>query len=171
MRMLAEHLSDMDVARKNNFEIVIPAYDITLAVKSTQIPEMETEQVELSYGNGTVYVAGKTKSSGTWDINLRQLLEGDVVGTLVAWRRKVYNPQTGATGKPSEFKTDGFIYKYDPAGNLVEKRVVKGLWPTKVDVGDGDYDSGDPCDVTLSLSYDRAYREDQATVEATKIQG
>lgn len=168
--LLANHINTLGTPMKNNFEVYIPGYDITLAVKNSPIPKMATEQVEHNYGNGKVYTAGKTAPDGTWDITARQFLEADVVKTLLAWRKKVYDEKTGATGRPSDYKVkEAFIYQYDPAGNLLHTWVVEGVWPTVVDVGEGDYDSGDPCEVMVSLSYDLVYRSDRDSFEPVEI--
>ena len=168
--LLANHFSDLGVPMKSNFEIVIPGYDITLAVKNSPVPKMTTEQVEHNYGNGVNYTAGKTKPDGTWDISMKQFLDADVVGTLVAWREKVYNTETGAVGRPKDYKVpQAFIYQFDPAGEEIHKWIIEGVWPTTLDVGDGDYESGDPCEVTLTLSYDNVYRADRKEVQPTEI--
>lgn len=170
MRTLhANHLSDLNLKRANNFDIVIDGYDLTLAVKSTNMPTTETEVVEVRYGNEKVRIPGLTSPSGDWSINLRDLLGADVVGTLIAWRRLVHNDATGATGNPKDFKTTGKIYRYDSAGNKVESWTIEGVWPSTFTVGDGDYESGDPVEVTLTLQYDKAYRDDRSTVQPSNI--
>lgn len=169
--LLGAHIDRLGgLARNDMWELSIEGYDITLAVKNCPIPEMETEQVEVAYGNGKIYVAGKTNSPGTMDIALMDLLDADVIGTLVAWRELVVNPETGATGSPSEYKANGTLTRYANDGETVrEIRDLVGLFPTTLSIGDGDYESGDPCEVTLTLSIDRAYRRDHSSVEATAL--
>jgi hypothetical protein len=150
---------------KNNCELVIPGMgDLTLAVKNFPHPKESTEQVELSYGNGTVYVAGKTKVDGTMDVTYRELWDGKVVEKLRAWRSLVIDPVTKRAGKPSIYKFNGYVKRYNPDGTLREKEIIEGIWPTNLDIGEVDYEAGDPVEVTVSFSVDKTYAESVSSV-------
>ena len=171
--MLANHVSNLGVPRKDMFELVIPGYDLTLAVESTAIPKMVTDANEHNYGNSVVKTAGKTKPDGNMSVKFKQFLDADVVGTLIAWRRKVYNPATGATGHPKDYKiAECYINQYDPSGEKrIAQWVIEGVFPLSVDTGDMDYTSGDPCMVDAEFSYDKVYRKDHLTVQPSNIKG
>lgn len=166
----ADHLNKLGVTRKNHFELLVPAFDLTLAVKTCPIPKTVTEQLELSYGNETVFLAGKTKADGTWDVVFRELVKADVVGTLQVWRRAVYNEETRSMGDPSDYKQNGFVIRYNPDGTIRDKIQVEGVFPLSIDLGEGDYEAGDPVECTVSFSFDRAIRTGLVDLVASSIQ-
>lgn len=166
----ADHLNRLGVTRKNHFELIIPTADLTLAVKTCPIPKTVTEQLELSYGNETIFLAGKTKADGTWDVVFRELVKADVIGSLQVWRRSVYNEDTRAMGDPSDYKMNGMVYRYNPDGTIRDTIIVEGVFPLSIDLGEGDYESGDPVECTVSFSFDRARREGLTDLVASPIQ-
>lgn len=165
----ASHIAKMGIIKKNTVEIEIEGYDITLAVKTLPIPKKATEQIEIGYGNDTIYLPGKTKVDGTMDIVLRELWDADVVRTLHAWKKIVFNDKTQTEGKPSQYKKRGSIKKYNPDGSLRMTYVLEGVFPLVVDAGEGDMDGADPVEITLSLSVDNVYPADIDTIKATNI--
>lgn len=169
MRVLnASFIDQLGLSRNDLFELEISGYDLTLAVKSSPIPEMETEVVESAYGNSSIFTAGKTKG-GTFDVTFRDFLDADIVATLVAWRRKAYNVTLGGTGRARDYKVTGKIIRYKPDNTVKSVHVLEGLWLTNYTISDGDYDSGDPCEVTGSFSYDRAYLKGDASATPISI--
>lgn len=171
MRSLkADHINNLGLKFQNMTEIIVDGYDITLAVKSFKIPTMTTENVEVSAGNSKVYIAGRTSSGGSTNITLRDFLDANVVKTLVAWRKKVFNEKTGATGRPKDYKTTATIYRYDNTGDVVlDSWIVEGLYPLSLDLGEGNYESGDPVEVALELSYDKCTLSDYDNVAPESI--
>ena len=165
----ADHYIQLGVRYTNAFELVIQDIDVTLAVKKVTIPKMSTESIEVSYGNSTVYLAGKTNSGGEMSIEVRELLDADVVGSLTAWHKLTYNELTGAVGRPSEYKKNATLYRTDGEGNTIETWNIEGLWVKSIDLGDADYDTVEANTVSVSFAMDRITRADYDSIAATAI--
>jgi hypothetical protein len=161
MHMGAEHIARAGLTFKNNCELVFPSLNITLAVKNFPHPKEATEQVEVSYGNGTVNLAGKTKVDGSIDVTLREFWNGDIVDQLRAWRKRVIDPVTRKAGHPMDYKLNGYVKRYNPDGSERETEYIEGAWPMSLDLGEVDYEAGDPVEVTMSLSIDKTYAESE----------
>ena len=122
---------------QNNFEIRIynmdgstPAEFSDLLTLSTdevgEIQETE-EKIEVHYANGVIYFPGKvTYAEVPWTLNC--YCEPNVIESLRAWRKQVYDPDTEKMGLPSQFMRQVYFIKYDPQGNPKDIIRCPGTW-------------------------------------------
>lgn len=154
-----------EVQRTNHFYVVlqldgiagIDANDIQLAIESTGLPSIANDPIELAYGNSRVKVAGQANVEDI-TITLKDFIESDIEGALLAWRNKVYNPETGMVGWAADYKRDAEIVYYGPDGTCTRAWTLQGCFPLSLDLGEMNYDGADKKLITMNLSVDNAFR-------------
>jgi len=157
----AMHMSNTtayEVQRTNHFEVQlidVGGTDLTLAVTSSSLPTITVDQIELSYGNSNVKVAGQV-SYDDIDVEVKDFIEPDIQDIIEEWRKEVYDQETGDLGWAADYKREGILYIYSPSGDVKRTWKLKGVWPTSVNFGDLDYDGGDALQVSVTLSVDMA---------------
>jgi len=160
----AMHMSNTtayEVQRTNHFEVQlidVGGTDLTLAVTSSSLPTITVDQIELSYGNSNVKVAGQV-SYDDIDVEVKDFIEPDIQDIIEEWRKEVYDQETGDLGWAADYKREGILYIYSPSGDVKRTWKLKGVWPTSVNFGDLDYDGGDALQVSVTLSVDMAQLE------------
>jgi hypothetical protein len=70
----------------------------------------------------------------------------------------VYNPLTGQMGYKTQYATSATLAQLDPAGNIVRAWNIFGIWPSKVNYGQMDYNSGEACEIQATFRYDLAIK-------------
>lgn len=126
---------------------------ISLSLVSTALPKYISEIIPIKYGNEERYVAGQVT---TEDIPLvvRDYVDKDVRGAIRRWRAQVYNPTTGAVGKPSAYKKTASIVLYAPDGTSERVCTLFGVWPVQDVGGDLSHDGSDTLLMETTLKYD-----------------
>ena len=155
--------------RKNHFQVqFLPSrYDNTLSIdselrfmlKSFPLPKENTETNDINYFNQTIKVAGKT-SFDNFTMVLRDSIGFDVEQKFLNWRNRVYDPRTGRMGLAAMYKLDAIVYEFTPNREYYRSWKCEGCFPASVDYGDMDYDDGGEKQLSVTLSVDRAYRDD-----------
>lgn len=157
----ARHLSarKYETQRQNNFEIQISdlSEDIMFAVVSFPLPTRANNVIEVPYGNAPIKVAGTATFTGG-DLVLRDFMEADIEAKIDAWQKQVYNPDDGSIGWAADYKRQATVYEYSPDGQFIRTWTLEGCWPSSVAYGNLDNTSGDLKQITITLEYDRAYR-------------
>ena len=163
------NFAKFQLQRKNHFQIqFLPSrYDKTLhidselrfMVKSFPLPKETTEAQDINYFNQTIKVAGKTTFEN-FTMVLRDSIGFDVEQKFLNWRNRVYDPRTGRMGLAAMYKLDAIVYEFTPNRDYYRAWKCEGCFPSGVDYGDMDYDDGGEKQVSVTLSVDRAYRDD-----------
>ena len=159
------NLSDYQLQGKNHFEVQFDDSkgtwnkDLTLLVKSFPLPKESTEVNTLDHFNQQVKLAGKTTFSGG-DLVIHDAIDKDVEIMFRNWRKKVYNASKGTVGYASDYKLDGTVTEYKPNGDGGRIWKLVGCWPSEVNYGELDYETGGYKDMTATIVYDWAYRSD-----------
>ena len=163
------NFAKVQLQRKNHFQIqFLPSrYDKTLnidselrfMVKSFPLPKETTEAQDINYFNQTIKVAGKTTFEN-FTMVLRDSIGFDVEQKFLNWRNRVYDPRTGRMGLAAMYKLDAIVYEFTPNRDYYRAWKCEGCFPSGVDYGDMDYDDGGEKQVSVTLSVDRAYRDD-----------
>lgn len=122
---------------QQNFEIRIYNMDGTtpaefsdlLTLSTDEVGEISEDQeaIEVHYANGIIKFPGKV-TYGEVDWTLNCYCEPNVLESLRAWRRLVYDPDTEKMGTPSQYMRQVFFIKYTPDG--IAKDVIRcpGTW-------------------------------------------
>lgn len=155
--------------RKNHFQVQFlrSPYDDSLQIdpdlrfmlKSFPLPKETTETSDINYFNQTIKVAGRT-TFDNFTMILRDAIGFDVEQQFLNWRNRVYEPRTGRMGLAAMYKLDAIVYEFTPNRDYYRSWRCEGCFPTAVDYGDMDYDDGGEKQISVTLSVDRAYRED-----------
>ena len=149
----------------NNFEIRIYNMDGTspsefsdlLTLSTDQVGAIQEEQdsIVVHYGNGLIKFPSKvTFSDVEWTLNC--YCEPNVLESLRAWRRQVYDPDTEKMGLPSEYMRQVFFIRYDGQGNVRDVIRCPGTWIGALNNGDFNQTGGDIVKVSLPLVISRA---------------
>ena len=137
---------------------------LNLAVTSFSLPTITTNTVDIPFGNTTVHLAGKTEFGGSNSISCVDYIGADVERIIYNWQMMVTNPETGQQGWAYNYKTNATVIEYAPDGSSISAWVLRGLFPTEVNYGSLDKESGGLKQIEITLSYDLAYKKyDQST--------
>jgi hypothetical protein len=140
--------------RVNNWEIDIPALGpVALYANEFVSPALDIETMEVRHMNAVTKLAGKIKVEGG-SIKIRDVLDPDMHGGMMAWVKRVYDQETGTLGFASEYKEMGFARRYDSKGGLVRTMELQGIWIRKANHGDWNYDSAEGAMLDVELEVD-----------------
>jgi len=146
---------EFDVLRKCNFKLLISKVEIpALDIISAPYPKLGVTELEIHYQNSKVKLAGKADVVQDFPLKVRDRLDKSSRKAISDWFKSVYDPSTGVIGKPSVYKKDGTLVMMNPQGEDVATWKLHGVWPKKVEYGDGDVSSADPVEITVDLSVD-----------------
>jgi len=141
--------------RANAWEIDIPALgNVALFAQEFKVATMEVDAMEIRHFNGVAYIAGKQKVEGG-SVKVRDVVSPDMHQSMHAWRKRVFDIESGRLGFASMYKEMGFARRYDSLGGLIRTYTLNGLWPTKLDEGEFNYTNfeGVLLEVTLSCDW------------------
>jgi hypothetical protein len=164
----ARHLSsrkDYQLQMTNWFEIQIDGISesITMLQNSMTLPDRSTPVVDIPFGNSHAKVAGQAEyADGTLEVNDAILV--DTEKEIEAWQNQVYDPNTGKMGWVNQYKRDMILSQRGPDGTYIRQWKYEGVWPSAVNYGEMSNDSSDRKRISMTLSYDRAYRLDVQNV-------
>lgn len=133
---------------------------ITLACKSFSLPQIQTQPVEIAYGNTKINLAGTASFQGGETLNCIDFIGADIEGILYSWQNLVYNPETSQMGWAYNYKTTAQVVEYAGDGSCVSSWILQGVWPSSVNYGQTlSRDQNNLKEVIVTLKYDVAYRK------------
>jgi hypothetical protein len=141
---------------------------IKLAIQVMALPNETTDLVELHYLNERRHYAGKTLYEGG-TIQCVDFIDQHIATQINAWRRLVYNPLNGKVGWKANYAGQGNIWLYAPNGQGERMWELRGLWPSSVNWGGLDYNSGDKVLIDITLVYDKAVFKNTEPASTTPI--
>lgn len=140
-----------------NFGINRDPNQMTASVMTCTRPKITYEEVKLDSYNSVAWIQGK-HSFETIEIKLRDDITNSVVSSVGAQVQKQMNhfEQTSASAGIN-YKFSMEIHSLDGTNNKeLESWFLEGCWINSAAYSDGDYASGDPQEVTLTIRYDNA---------------
>lgn len=160
----ASHLSsnrNYQVQETNWYEITIGGIknDLTFLVQSCNLPEASNPAIDVGFGNSTAKVAGK-REYGEGTFSFMDAIIADIEAEIVKWQDKVYDPKTGKMGWVDEYKKDIIVTQYGPDGTHERPWHFEGCWPSSVSYGEMTGESADKKVISVTITYDNAYRDD-----------
>ena len=148
----------------NNFEIRIynmdgssPAeFSELLTLSTDEIGSITEEQdiITVHYGNGVIKFPSKV-SFGDVDWTLNCYCEPNVLESLRAWRKQVYDPETERMGLPSEYMRQVYFIRYDGQGRPRDAIRCPGTWIGALDNGEMSQAGGDLVKIRVPLVISR----------------
>ncbi len=146
--------------RRNNWLLEIPlgAQDqdlVRLSLARFPFPREHSAVTIVDYLNEQRKVAGKS-TYDTFPLVTRDYVDQGTYLALFAWRREVYNPESGKIGLAANYKKNGTLILFGPDGSNPRNRkwMFHGLWPSDVEGSELDMSSGEQVEVTVTLQVD-----------------
>jgi hypothetical protein len=131
--------------------------EMTANVMTCTRPKLTYEEVKLDSYNSVAWIQGK-HTFDTVEIKLRDDITNSVISSVGAQVQKQMNhfEQTSAVAGIN-YKFSMEIHSLDgTTADELESWVLDGCWINAATYGEGDYSSGDPQEVTLTIRYDNA---------------
>jgi hypothetical protein len=156
---------EYQLQRKNHFDVTFQENDfinsdLKFMLVNFPLPKETTESSDINYFNQTIKVAGKT-TFDTTTMTLRDAIDYDTEMKFLQWRKQVYNPRTGTMGLAADYKCKAIVHEYTPNGEVYRTWIVEGCWPSGVDYGELTYDDGGEKQISVTITYDFAYRDEK----------
>lgn len=162
---LAQASGAFSPQHQNNWTIEIsgvPNSDdvLPLCLARGFLPTLRVDEVQIPFGNESVYVAGRAAWEGG-QLDVRDYVDRDTQGILATWYSSVYagvlDPDDGRVGVPADYKKEADIVMADPSGNNERLWHLIGVWPVQVNFGSLDMASSEQIVCTIALRYDKAF--------------
>lgn len=151
--------------RTNNFQLNIfglPGQGtemIMLSLVSFSLPHMTNQPIAVKHGNTDVKFAGVTEWSGADQLVVNDYITTDMSNIISEWRKTVYDPATDAIGWAVNYKKQGQVVETGPDGTFYRTWTIEGMWPSEVEFGELSHENNDIRKITVTMQYDRAYRD------------
>jgi hypothetical protein len=145
------------IKRRNRWTMAISTPCGTLpawACKTAGRPNLDIEELELNFLNATTWVPGKAKWQPI-NVTYYDVASSDFQG-LFNWMATVYNFQDEINLKMSEksgWAGVALLQMYDGCGALLESWQLGSVFPTSINFGELNYDTGEFCTIDLTLRY------------------
>ena len=159
--LTADHIAKargaFEPQRKNNYTVVIDKAGevIRKALEKFPFPKESNDAIVVKFGNEERKVAGPAKFENV-ELVVKDYVDQPVMQKLIAWRKEVYDPATGKIGWAKDYKTDGELILSGPDGTTERKWKLQGIWPSALNPGGGDMESGEPNTASVTLTIDKA---------------
>ena len=142
---------------KNRFIMTVDGIESYL-IKTANRPSISFEVVTLDHIN----VKRKLKGKGEWqdiEITLFDPIVPSGAQQVMEWVRLSHESLTGRDGYADFYKKTLQIEMLGPVGDKIEQWKLKGAFIQAANFNDLSFDSNDPADIELTLSYDYAILE------------
>jgi hypothetical protein len=128
----------------------------TFLIRKTDRPKWTSEKKSIDYINLQWYYKGKT----TWQtlqIICYDAIVPSAAQAVFEWFRLSHESVTGRDGYLDFYKKNCTVKVVGPPGDVIEEWTLVGAFPIEFDGGSVDWtNTGDPLEVTLTLSFDYA---------------
>lgn len=163
---MAQEKGSFEPQRQTNFALELYLHEvitegsaqnlITMALQTGFAPVHDNAEVELPYGNSSVWVAGKR----TWEagvFSVKDSVDRLQAMMLAKWSNKVQDYETDDINFASEYKVAGAIVMYAPNRTRSRQWRLVGCWPKMVNWGTYDMTAGDAIvTIEVTMRYDKA---------------
>lgn len=148
--------------RTNHFLLRISGVDgaelIEQTLQSFPFPKYAVNPIEIKWRNSTRKVAGEATFEAV-QLVLFDSFDKNVADAIYDWFVEVYDPDTEQHGLAKDYKKDGTLVLFAPDGSNERKWKLVGIWPSNVDMGDGNYETVDKVQITVTLQIDKVVRD------------
>ena len=149
----------------NNFEVRVYNMDgsspaefadlLTLSTDEVGNIQEEQDSIVVHYGNGVIKFPSKVQFADVdWTLNC--YCEPNVIDSLRAWRKQVYDPDTEKMGLPSQYMKTVYFIKYDGQGGVRDVIKCPGTWIGALDNGAMNQQGGEVVKVKVPFIISRA---------------
>jgi len=127
-------------------------------VKSANRPKIESKVVELDHIN----LKRKIKGKSNWTditITMYDPIVPSGAQSVMEWIRTSHESITGRDGYADFYKKNIDFYALGPVGDKVEQWKLVGAFISNAEFGDFNWNTDDPVEITLTITYDYAILE------------
>lgn len=149
---------NLDGARPNLFEVVIPVYDskLTFTCKTAQLPGSTLGVVEVPYFGRMVKLAGN-RTFAEWTVSILNDEDFVVRNQIEEWMSNINKHETNlATELYDGYSFDGSVLQYSKTGDVIKNYTFVGMFPTDLSPIELDWGSNDTIEeysVTFTYQY------------------
>lgn len=128
-------------------------------VQGWKVPGPDTVQqsfMQAKRNHASTEVDNTQEITMDFELNLNDAFQNYVYQTLMAWRKKVFNPLTGERGLKKDFVGTIIVEHFAADGTIYWVRTLKNVFPKGdlTSVGQSDYDSPDPVKLNETFAAD-----------------
>lgn len=163
MAIVEDLLSSGADALKSQFDITFPsgipgggdANLISLRMRETIDPPEHGVQVYEIFRKGQKIPrpGGAEEVDKMFTVNVDLDQQWKVHDDLYAWKKLVYNDETGTPGQTSKAQTTVEVNSYDEDSNVAHRIIFRGVFLAKIKVQDLDNQSPDPLKLELTFHF------------------
>lgn len=131
------------------------------SLRSFTFPQEENSVIAIPFMNTTRKVAGSV-TYRAFEMVVIDYVNEDTLKMLMDWRRRVFRPfegsgglTDGGVGLAKDYKVTGKLILLGPNGLMKRNWELKGMWPSSIDTGRGEYGPGEDNRITVSYQVDR----------------
>ena len=147
--------------RKNNWLLILEppgagqqdSQVIMWSLRSFPFPREKTGAVVIPYLNSERKVPGKT-TYDTCQLELNDYVDQRTAKIMLDWKRKVFNPKSGATGLAKDVKKQATLIQFAPDGTSKRTWKLIGVWPGDIDFGEGSMEDEKQNTIKVQLNID-----------------
>lgn len=149
---------NLDGARPNLFEVVIPVYDqkLTFTCKTAQLPGSTIGVVEVPYFGRMVKLAGN-RTFAEWTVSILNDEDFVVRNQIEEWMSSINKHETNlAVDLYDGYSFDGTVLQYGKTGDVIKSYNFVGMFPTDLSPIELDWGSNDTIEeysVTFTYQY------------------
>lgn len=158
----ADHIAAQNGAfepqRKNNFTLRIDVGNgnvVQRSLDSFPLPKGGNEEIAVNFGNEVRKVAGRAIFDNL-ELVLKDFVDTPAAQGMIAWRKQVYDPTSGAIGWARNYKKEGEVVMFGPDGTRERAWRLIGCWPSRMDPGGGDMNAAENNKITTVITIDKA---------------
>ena len=139
---------------KYQFLLAIEGIDSFLA-KSSALPEITFEEIEIPWMNNTRYIAGKGKFNEI-AITLHDPIAPSGAQQVMEWVRLQWESVSGRAGYADYYKRDIMLKQCDPIGAVISVWDIKGAFIKTSNFGEFNYATSEAIELSITIRYDNA---------------
>jgi len=143
--------------RKYRWIMNIDRIDIFMFLTAAR-PQVTISETVVPYMNIKRKYAGKPEWA-TLPITLIDYISPSATQRIWEKMRMIYDPATGLMGYPEIYQEDMTLKMLSPVGEVVEKWILKDAWFSDVNWNELDYNTEEPANIAISISYNWAINE------------
>ena len=135
------------------FKVLFPDVSATDEFVSTAaLPKDAVNVVTVQYENYQKTIAGRNIHQQL-TFTVKGYVSPNTAAIMWKWFQKVYHENV--VGHPKDYKRDGEMWLTNGRGYPVASWILRGCWPSQMDLGEGNYSTPDVLQVTATIEVDQ----------------
>lgn len=142
---------------------------IALSVDEASIPNFKLDNISIRRGNSTMKFAG-TPSFDAGSLKVNDYVGARTKDALLAWQALAYNVADDVVQLAPRYKYDCTLTEFTPDySKVIRSWTMKGCWISEIREGNFSHSSNDKRSIDVTIEYDRAIPNYDASDLTTNI--